>query len=377
MLDVTLAQGDLETLLRAVANAVPSKPHMPVLASALLEAEEGASALSCVGYDLNLGVRASAPAVVASGGIVAVPHRMLAALVGKLPAGEVVRIRHSTEADQLAVEAGEGRYSVTLGVDAADYPDLPVVAADPVRAPYGPLRAALGTVAHAVSQVEAKPELQGVRFALAGGELRLEAIDGAGHRAVFVRLPDLVTAGDDAAFTLPLPAVRELLRLDLLDDDLLELGQDGGVAVFRAGSTTLISNLLAGKWPPMFDKLPPKYKVSLIVNRDEMLAAVSRAQVIADLTECVIALDVTPDAITVGSENDLGHAADPVGLDEGSSAVTDRLLFRSKYLIDALKHTEGTQVSINYVKSGTLAILEPHGSVLHKYLVMGLAPKKA
>ena len=377
MLDVTMAQADLEGLLKAVASAVSTRPHLPVLASALLEAQEGGSELSCVGYDLSLGVRALAPACVASGGVVAVPHRMLAALVTRMPDGEAVRLR-LTDDDQLVVEAGGGRYGITVAADAADYPSLPVVAADPVSAPYRPLRIALATVAHAASQVESKPELAGVHFALSGGELRLEAIDGSGHRAVFVRVPDLLTDGaGDGEFTLPINAVRELQRLDLGDDDLLELGCDGGVAVFRAGRTTLISNLVAGTWPPLASKLPSKYKVSLIVNREDMLAAVGRAQVVADLTECVVALDITPGSITVSSENDLARAADRVALEDGSTDVVDRQLFRSKYLMDALKHTEGSLVSINYVKSGTLSIFEPVGSTLQRYLVMGLAPKPA
>lgn len=374
--DVTLPQDALEHLLRTVGHAVAARPNVPVLASTLLQAQEDASTLTAVGYDLSLGVRASTGASVAAGGVVAVPFRLLSGLVGRLPAAEPVRL-HLSDDSVLAVESGEGRYSITLAADASDYPALPRVVSAPVAVPWGPLRQALATAAHAASAAEAKPELQGVHLALEAGELRVEAIDGAGHRAVFVRLPELVASGGDAAFTVPSAAVRELLRLDVGDDELVQIGQDGGVAVFTApGGVTLVSNLLdGGAWPPMYAKLPPKYKVSLVVNRDDLMAAVGRAQVIADAAECVIALHHTAEAITVATENDLGSVADPVPLEEGSTAATATLLFRSKYLVDALKYTEGTLVTINYVKAGTLAIIEPHGSALRRYLVMGLAPK--
>lgn len=378
-LDCTLPQPTLEGLLRAVASAIPARPGHPVLANVLLtaqEPQEGPAAVSCVGYDLSMGIRASAPALVASGGTVAIPHRMLAALVARLPADEPVRLRVGDD-EQLTVEAGEGRYGVTVAHDASDYPGLPVVASEGLALAFGPLRNALQVVAHAASTAEAKPELCGVRFVIGGGELRLEAIHGAGHRAALVRLPDLLAAEEvEAAFTVPTAAVREILRLDLDADDQIVLGQDGGVAVFTAGSTTLICGLLAGDWPSVWSKVPANLKVRLVVNRDELAAAVARAQVVADLTECVVAMDVADGAVTVSAENDLGRTADRVALEHGSSAVTDRLLFRSKYLADALKHTEDPLVAITYQRAGTFAVFEPVGSTLQRYLVMGLAAKQ-
>jgi len=371
--DATLPQEALESLLRAAGRAVSSRPNLPVLSSVLLTAQEAAQGLSAVGYDLSIGVRASQPAVVAAGGSVAVPHRLLAALVGRLPAGEAVRLVVDPETDQLRVEAGEGRYSVALRADAADFPALPEVDGA-CGVVWGPLRRALATVAHAASQAEARPELCGVRFVLTGGDLRVETIDGGGHRAAFYSLPGMVAGVDDAEFTVPSDAVRELLRLDLGDDDLLGIGQDRGVAIFDAESVVLVCNLLDGTWPPMYGKLPKKHKATLIVNRTELLSAVERASVVADLGECVVALKHSDGAITVSSENEMGSVADHVAMEDGSADGEETLLFRSRLLIDALKHIEGSLVTINYVKP-EMAILEPQGSSLQRYLVMGLAPK--
>jgi hypothetical protein len=62
-------------------------------------------------------------------------------------------------------------------------------------------------------------------------------------------------------------------------------------------------------------------------------------------------------------------------MEDGSADGEETLLFRSRLLIDALKHIEGSLVTINYVKP-EMAILEPQGSSLQRYLVMGLSPKK-
>lgn len=372
--DATLPQEALEQALRAAGRAVGGRGTHAVLSDVLLAADEG---LTATGYNLALGVRATAPAAVAEAGRVCVPHKLLAGLIAHAPAGEPVRLLHDADEGVLHVEAGQGRYRVALAHDAADFPELPQAADGELALPWGALSRALGAVAHAASQAEAKPELAGVRFELPGdGELRLEAIDGHGHRAVFWRLPGVAPEGaDPSGFTVPSEAVRELLRLGVDDDDLVGLAVDRGVLVVDAGGVHLVTNLLDGKWPPMYSKLPAKSKVRLLVDRAELLAAVERIQVIADLAECVVVLEHSAGEITVSAENDMGAGTDHVALEDGSTESEGRLLFRSRLLLDALRHVEDSLVTINYVRPDAFVIFEPSGSTLHRYLVMTMAPK--
>ena len=374
--DVTMPQEALESALRAAGRAVGGRTTHPVLGSVLLAAPD-ASGLTATGYNLALGVRAAAPAAVTLAGAVAVPHKLLAGLIAHSPAGEPVRLLHDPGEGVLHVEAGQGRYRVALQHDAADFPELPTAADGDLALPWGSLHRALGLVAHASSQAEAKPELAGVRFEVDGtGELRLESIDGHGHRAVFARLPGVAAEGaEPTGFTVPSEAVRELLRLGVDDDELVGLAVDRGVLVVDAGDVQLVTNLLDGTWPPMYSKLPAKSKVRLVVDRAELLAAVERIQVIADLAECVIVLQHSDGEITVSAENEMGAGTDTVALEDGSSGDSGRLLFRSRLLLDALRHVEDSVVTINYVRPDAFVIFEPAGSVLHRYLVMTMAAK--
>jgi DNA polymerase-3 subunit beta len=160
---------------------------------------------------MAMGVRSEAPAAVAVAGQVVAPCRMLAALVAALPEASMVRlVADGTGA--LAIEAGEGRYSVALSHEPDDFPALPALGeVEPIALPFGAIKRALNAVAYAVSTEESKQVLCGVEFAINGEDLRLSGVDST--RASIYSLPGMMETGKDSSFVVPAAAVKEVLKL--------------------------------------------------------------------------------------------------------------------------------------------------------------------
>ena len=366
--DVSLPQGALQGLLRAAGRAVSGRAAQPVLQGLLLAADAETGKLTATGYDLALGIRAESPASVVVAGSVVLPYRMASALVGALPEGSLVRLV-ADGAGALAIEAGEGRYSVALSHEPEDFPALPTVASDePLALPFGAIKRALAAVAYAVATEESKQILCGVQFALSGEDLRVSGADG--NRMSFYDLPGITETGEDSSFVVPLAAVKEVLKLGLADDDLLLVSHTQAFALFDAGDAAIITNLVAGSYPALHKVAPKTCGTAIQGDRQAMISAVERAAIVANAETggVLIGYDAKTGDVSISAANDTGSAADLVPAVKGSKGDSFELRVSSRYILDAMRHTETELVLIGF-SDPRLIQISPVGSVLHKQLV--------
>jgi DNA polymerase III subunit beta len=167
---LTLTQPDLNHALRTVSRAVASGRTHPVLAHVLLTTGNGNLQVSA--YDLDLGITTPAPAIIDTAGSITIPYRLLADIIGRLEATDVVTTgcywhgcdRHHAQ-----------RRLQALRGPAEDFPALPAVMVD--QAACVAFEAA---VLPAASTDESKQILTGIHLRIAGGVMTQEATDG--HR---------------------------------------------------------------------------------------------------------------------------------------------------------------------------------------------------
>jgi len=372
--DVSVPQGLLSGLLRAAGRAVSGRAPQPVLQGLLLAAD--GDRLTATGYDLATGIRSQGPAAVAEAGSVVAPYRMLSALVAALPEGSTVRlVADGTGA--LAIEAGEGRYSVALSHEPEDFPALPVLGeAEPIGLPFGVLKRALHAVAFAIATEESKQILCGVQFAVNSGNLRVSGVDG--KRGSIYDLPGIIETGKDGSFVVPGPAVKELLKLGLADDDLLLVSHTAAFAAFEAGDTTIISNLIAGQYPDFAALLPKTCATEITGDRQAMISAVERAAIVANAETGAVAFtyDAKTGDISISVANDAGSAADLVAAENGSKGKDFTVTLSSRYALDALRHVETELVSLSFNDPRMIQVC-PVGTTLHRQLVAAIQVRPA
>jgi len=369
--DVSVRQATLEQLLKAAGRAVSGRAPQPVLQGLLLTADGDRDRLTATGYDLATGIRSEGPAAVTEAGSVVVPYRMLSALVAALPGGSMVRIT-ADGTGVLAIEAGEGRYSVALSHEPEDYPALPVLGeVEPIGLPFGAIKRALNAVSFAVSTEESKPILCGVQFRVTGGDLRVSGVDG--KRGSIYDLPGIIETGNDSSFVVPSGAAKEILKLGLADDDLLLVSHTPALAVFAAIETTIFTSLLAGDYPNFAGLLPKTCNTEIIGDRLAMISAVERAAIVANAETGAIAFtyDAKTGDISISVANDAGSAADLVTAQDGSKGKDFTVTLSSRYALDALRHVETELVSLSFADPRMIQFC-PVGTLLHRQLVAAI-----
>ena len=368
-LSVCVPQAALLAAVRGANRAVGGRTGPPVLRGLLLAAE--GEALVVTGYDQSLAIRREVGAQVAAAGRCVAPGEMLGKLVGALPTGSMVQLE-DTGTGQLAITAGEGRYSLALPDEPDDYPRLPEFdpEADPVILGYGVFQKALQAVSYAASNEAGKPILCGVNFSGS------QAIATDGHRVCTFTLDAPETC--ELSFTVAIDAVKELEKLGLAESDLVFLTQTKSHALFRTGKVSIIASLLAGVYPNVASLVPKACENTIILNRQEFIESLERSLVVCDAADVArryigVVYNGKACELSITTANDAGSATDKIAAQK-STSKDFAVKINPKYVLDALRHCEGDFILLGHrIAANGYAQLLIHGEGgSHKHLVLGL-----
>lgn len=335
-----------------VASHLPTRPAIPVLAAVLLEADDDGVRVS--GTDYDTWVQADVGAAVTGTGRVALPGRLLAALLAKLPLEEPVTL--NIDPAQVKVRCGQIRATLrTLPVE--DYPTLPAWPDEIGQAQAQELTTMLARVAPAASTEATTPQLCGVHLRLGAG---IEAMATDRYRVATAHAvwePTLDTGQDEHAVTVPTQA---LTRAAKALTGMVAVGAaraEGGwiEAIGLADRTRRLSlRVLDGEFP---HKAMGDYQAT---TRERAVATVEvTTTALADAVGragLFTGADVTPIQVTIGdamlmvagsgADGDTGDEA----LEDVTISLTDpavrgmRLAFQARWLLPALEACRSERV---------------------------------
>ena len=339
---LTTSQADLDHALRTIAPAVGVRSSHPILDCCLITA--GGGNVTITGYNLDLGITVTIPAVVNAAGAVALPYRLLAGLVSRMDDGEAVEITDG------AVSAPGGSYGLAVS-DAADYPAMPVV-----EAPSADLDITAGVRAClvAASSDASKAILQGIH--LAAGYM--EATDG--HR--LVRLP--VALPDGINLTLPVSTMK------LLQDRTVGIAAAAGQAVIDAGDgITIYSRILDGTYPDVAKLIPPTFEHTITLDRHRLTRCLERVALIAEAHNSVVKMVAGSGAIAITADSDGSNGKEIITYTGTTGKLA--LAFNVHYLLDGLKAFRSSEtVTLSANGSTTPVVLTPTNAPDQTYLIM-------
>jgi DNA polymerase III subunit beta len=337
---LTLTQPDLNHALRTVSRAVASGRTHPVLAHVLLTTGNGNLQVSA--YDLDLGITTPAPAIIDTAGSITITYRLLADIIGRLEATDVVTL--AATGTDVTVTTLSGSYKLSGG-PAEDFPALPaVVVADAACVAFE------AAVLPASSTDEAKQILTGIHLRIAGGVMTQEATDG--HR---LAVRSCATDAPDMDIVIPARSIRRI------DGNVLLTIDNHQAAMVTADGTTIISRTLDGTYPNTQQLIPTSYTHTLACSRIQLLHAIERVSAIGDIIKFTAA-----ESLAITAETDAGSGAE-------SLAVTGTLptcAFNASYLIDGLKAMPGDTVTISANTPTSPVVFTPSGIDGVTYLVM-------
>ncbi len=313
---------------------VGTRSTLPVLANVLLLAEE--KRLELRATDLEVSLEVGVDAQVGKVGATTLPARRLFGLVKELESQEIEIAANDKEL--CTVQGGGAQYKLH-GISAEEFPTHPKFKEEQqVTLPQVKLREMIRKTEYAISREESRPTLNGIFLCIQGGKLVVVATDG--RRLAMVEEEIEEGGACKAEFILPAKCVGELGRL---------LGSEG-TAGFRISETQveitltqgeghptrIYSKLIEGNYPNFRQVIPKESKERVSLGREELLAALRRAEQVASDKANSVKFSFTKNnlAITINSP-EVGEGRESIAINYKGPDID--IAFNPAYLMDPLK----------------------------------------
>ena len=335
-----------------VMKAVSSRTTIPILTG--IKIVGNPEGVTLTGSDSDISIESFIPAEedgkeiveIQQSGSVVLQARFFSEIVKKLPM-DIVEIevgnQHST-----TIRSGKAEFSLN-GLDAEEYPHLPQIEEENMfKIPTDLLKAMIRQTVFAVSTSETRPILTGVNWKLENSELICIATDS--HRLALRKAAINTESQSLYNVVIPGKSLSELSKI--LDDtsDLVEIVITENQVLFKAKNLLFFSRLLDGNYPDTSRLIPSESKTNLTINSKEFLQAIDRASLLAkEARNNVVKLSTITDGMIEISSNspEIGKVSEEIQSSEIQGEEL-KISFSAKYVMDALKALEGTEIIINF-----------------------------
>ena len=286
---------DRQALTEAVLNvqrAVSSKSSIPALEGILLKAKT--DSLFLCGYDLALGMTTEIPASVEETGTIVLSARLFGDIVRRLPDSGV----HidTDDKNMTTITSGQSNFSI-VGIPAEEYPELPTISGETgISLPNGVLKGMIRQTIFAGAESDAKP-------------------------------------------------IQEISKLLPDNDETCTFQVGSRHILFSVGNYTVISRLLEGEFLDYRAAIPQTSTSEAVIKTQDFISSVERVSLlITERLKSPVRCIFDENEVRLSCYTPIGRASD--SFPEQLTGPAVEMGFNDKYLLDALRNTEGDQVKI-------------------------------
>ncbi|MCL1940986.1 MAG: DNA polymerase III subunit beta [Synergistaceae bacterium] len=316
--------------------------------SVILEATDLKTALRCVPHGISADET----------GTVILPAKLLGELFKKVPVEEF-SIEIKGEKGTLLAGKNKTRFTTwTVG----DFPKIPSPESASVFCEIlaGDLLRVINEGIVASSQGESFPTYLGTCF-FHVRENVLSVVSTDSHRLALSKA-DCVS-GSDVEMLLPVMSVKELQRLlsNVISDVKVSVMTDGAVSWFRMGNIEFSIRRVEASFPNYAKILNPKKTTTLVSDRNNLLGALDRIDVVVrDFTRVVVMkLSPSGELKLSGKSPNIG-----VGIESLDANITGEPItvgFNLSYLLDGLKAFRDVDIQLSFDgSSGQVTMMAPN-----------------
>lgn len=366
-MEFSVSKSDLVRELGLTQGVVEKKTTIPILSNILVETDHDQVWLTAT--DLELGIRCACPARVKREGAGTIPARRLLDYVRLLPDADLqVKLAENQWASFVC---GRSRTRIA-GMSRESFPELPQMPEALAEIPLSVLAQMIASTIFAISAEESRFTLNGALLILKENGLVMVATDG--HRLALiekqVELPGL--AGSYRAL-LPKKAMNEILKL--ASDDAskqIEFSGNENHLFFKIDKRLLLSRKLTGNFPDYERVLPKEHPHTLVLQREELKAAMERVSQFADERSRAIRLQILKGELKVHSSiSETGESEETIPIEYNGAEL--EIGFNALYLLDFLRSVAESEVSFHFKDANSAGEMRPHGGgaeTVYRYVVM-------
>lgn len=350
--------------IQRVQNVVSTRTTLPILSNMLVQAEK--NSLSLTTTDLDVGVRCSVEAEVSKSGATTLPARKLFSIVKEAPSADIeVEVDDRNTA---SIRSGSSFYKI-MGLPEEEFPRFPESAGEKaLKIEQSMLRDMLKQTAYAVSNDETRYVLNGVYMAIKADKLTVVATDG--RRLAVVEQEIEVPKGSETELILPTKAVTELQRL-LADKGEAKLSIGENQIIIHLDGTTLASKLIEGTYPNFRQVIPTETKERVTLEREQLLAALHRASILASEKSQSVKLNFSKNTLTITAVTpEVGEAKETLSINYKGKEIT--IAFNPQYLMDPLRNLDADEVFLELTDELSPGVLKVNAPFLYVLMPMRL-----
>lgn len=338
--------------VQEVMKAVTSRTTIPILTGVKITVKS--EGVTLTGSDSDISIESFIPAEEAGDEIVEIKEsgsivlnaRFFSDIVKKLPMDTVdIEVQNSF---LTIIRSGKAEFNLN-GLDAEEYPHLPLIEEENVfKLPADLLKTLIRQTVFAVSTSETRPILTGVNLKIENGELTCITTDS--HRLAMRKAKLENTVNGSYNVVIPGKSLNELSKI--LDDtnEPIEIVITENQVLFKAKNLLFFSRLLEGNYPDTSRLIPTDSKTDITVRVKDFLQAIDRASLLArEGRNNVVKLSTLEGGVIEISSNtpEIGKVVEEV-LAESIEGEELKISFSAKFVMDALKALEGTDIKINF-----------------------------
>lgn len=334
---ITCSRQQLNEAVLNVQRAVSTKSSVPALEGILLRTQ-GEEMILC-GYDLELGMTTRIEARVEEKGSIILGARLFGDIVRRLPADSV---ELSTDSKNITtIKSGPSEFSI-VGIPAEEYPELPAISGETsIRIAHNVLKSMIRQTIFAVAESDAKPIHTGTLFELEENRIRLVSVDG--YRLAIRE--EAAKCGEQTSFVVPGKTLGEVNKLLGDDETELEILIGRRHIQFQIGNYCVISRLLEGEFLDYRAAIPNGSTTEIVVSTRSMIGSVERVSLlITDRLKSPVRCVFEDNEIRISCSTAIGRANDQFPAQITGNPV--EMGFNNRYLLDALRNSEGDEVRI-------------------------------
>ncbi len=366
-MNLTLPRETLLEPLQLVIGVVERRQTMPILANVLLTAKEDTLSLTATDTEIELIGRAFLPAPTTQPLQMTVSGRKLLDICRSLP--EKAEVHLQLERDRLLLKSGRSRFQLaTLPVE-----NFPAFDEGQIHLEFPITQTILNTLLQrthfAMAQQDVRYYLNGMLLEVKENHVRTVASDG--HRFALHSVTTPLSSPPLSQIILPRKGVLELLRL--LKNDIGEAAATIGESHVRihTDTFTFTSKLIDARFPDYERVLPRATGQSIILNRDELREALTRATILSNEKLRVAQLRLNNNLLHIVASNaEQEEAEEVLSIDYAGAPL--EVAFNASYLLDVLNTIAPGEVKLTFVDGGSRMFMEEVGNDHSLFLIMPL-----
>ncbi|KIY22906.1 DNA polymerase III subunit beta [Mesobacillus subterraneus] len=346
-----------------VMKAVTSRTTIPILTGIKIVAHEEGVTLTGSDSDISIEsfiqkeLEGDEIVEIKQRGSIVLQARFFSEIIKKLPT-DIVEIEVQPNL-QTVIRSGKSEFKLN-GLDAEEYPHLPQILEEHIfKIPTNLLKGLIRQTVFSVSTSETRPILTGVNWKVENNELICIATDS--HRLALRKAE--IEAGNTESYNVVIPgkSLNELIKI--LDDssDLVDIVITENQVLFKAKHLLFFSRLLEGNYPDTGRLIPNESKTEVVVVTKQFLNAIDRASLLAKEGRNNVVKLATIDggAIEISSITpEIGTVVEEIP-SQSIAGEELKISFSAKYMMDALKALEGSEIQISFTGAMRPFVIRP------------------